>query len=96
MIGIFRKKVEDAVREFNEDNLPTSVLPDTPTGESEVLGHDANLALVIRELAPVQLDDLRKERDRLTKRLPGFPRPDRRGFFLPKMIKQHGSGDKTL
>ncbi len=69
MINIFRKKVEDAVREFNEDNLPTSVLPDTPTGESEVLGHDANLALVIRELAPVQLDDLRKERDRLTKRL---------------------------
>ena len=69
MIGIFRKKVEDAVREFNEDNLPTSVLPDTPNGESEVLGHDANLALVIRELAPVQLDDLRKERDRLTKRL---------------------------
>lgn len=69
MIGIFRKKVEDAVREFNEDNLPTEVLPDTPNGESEVLGHDANLPLVIKELAPVQLNDLHKERDRLTKRL---------------------------
>ena len=69
MIGIFRKKVEDAVREFNEDNLPTSVLPDTPNGESEVLGRDANLPLVIRELAPVQLTDLRKEREKLTRRL---------------------------
>lgn len=69
MIGIFRKKVEDAVREFNEDNMPTNVLPDVPNGESEVLGHDANLPLVIKELAPVQLTDLRKERDRLTKRL---------------------------
>jgi hypothetical protein len=69
MISIFRKKVEDAVREFNEDNLPTNVLPDVPNGESEVLGHDANLPLVIKELAPVQLSDLRKERDRLTKRL---------------------------
>jgi hypothetical protein len=69
MMGIFRKKVEDAVREFNEDNLPTSVLPDTPNGESEVLGRDANLPLVIRELAPVQLTDLRKEREKLTRRL---------------------------
>ena len=69
MIWFFRKKVEDAVREFNEDNLPTSVLPDTPNGESEVLGHDANLALVIRELAPVQLADVHKERAKLTKRL---------------------------
>jgi len=68
-MGIFRKKVEDAVREFNEDNLPTSVLPDTPNGESEVLGRDANLPLVIRELAPVQLTDLRKEREKLTRRL---------------------------
>lgn len=69
MISIFRKKVEDAVREFNEDNLPTGVLPDTPNGESEVLGHDANLPLVIRELAPVQLADVHKEREKLTKRL---------------------------
>lgn len=69
MISIFRRKVEDAVRDFNEDNLPTGVLPDVPNGESEVLGHDANLALVIRELAPVQLTDLRKEREKLTRRL---------------------------
>ena len=69
MIWFFRKKVEDAVREFNEDNLPTSVLPDVPNSESEVLGHDANLALVIRELAPVQLADVEKERAKLTKRL---------------------------
>jgi hypothetical protein len=69
MINIFRKKVEDAVREFNEDNMPTNVLPDVPNGESEVLGHDANLPLVIKELAPVQLTDLRKEREKLTKRL---------------------------
>lgn len=69
MIWFFQRKVEDAVREFNEDNLPTNVLPDVPNSESEVLGHDANLPLVIRELAPVQLNDLHKERDRLTKRL---------------------------
>jgi hypothetical protein len=69
MIWFFQRKVEDAVREFNEDNLPTGVLPDTPNSESEVLGHDANLPLVIRELAPVQLADLHKERDRLAKRL---------------------------
>jgi hypothetical protein len=69
MMGIFRKKVEDAVREFNEENIPASVIPDVPNGESEVLGHDANLSLVIRELAPVQLTDLRREREKLTKRL---------------------------
>ena len=69
MIAIFRRKVEDTLREFNEDNLPTEVIPDVPNGESEVLGHDANLPLVIKELAPVQLSDLRKEREKLTKRL---------------------------
>lgn len=69
MMWFFRKKVEDAVREFNEENIPASVIPDVPNGESEVLGHDANLPLVIRELAPVQLTDLRREREKLTKRL---------------------------
>ena len=69
MIAIFCRKVEDTLREFNEDNLPTEVIPDVPNGESEVLGHDANLPLVIKELAPVQLSDLRKEREKLTKRL---------------------------
>jgi hypothetical protein len=69
MIAIFRRKVEDTLREFNEDNLPTEVIPDVPNGESEVLGHDANLPLVIKELAPVQLKDLVKEREKLVKRL---------------------------
>jgi hypothetical protein len=69
MISIFRKKVEDTLREFNDSNIPASTLPDLPNSESEVLGRDANLPLVIKELAPVQLSDLRKERDRLTKRL---------------------------
>ena len=69
MMSIFRKKVEDAVREFNDSNMPSDVLPDVPNSESEVLGRDANLPLVIRELAPVQLTDLRKEREKLTRRL---------------------------
>jgi isopentenyl diphosphate isomerase/L-lactate dehydrogenase-like FMN-dependent dehydrogenase len=69
MMSIFRKKVEDAVREFNDSNMPSDVLPDVPNSESEVLGRDANLPLVIKELAPVQLSDLRKEREKLTRRL---------------------------
>ena len=72
MISIFNNpmdKVGNAIRDFNESNLPTEVLPDLPNGGSEVLGHDANLPLVIRELAPVQLADVHKEREKLTKRL---------------------------
>ena len=69
MMSIFRKKVEDTLREFNDSNMPSDVLPDVPNSESEVLGRDANLPLVIRELAPVQLTDLRKEREKLTRRL---------------------------
>jgi isopentenyl diphosphate isomerase/L-lactate dehydrogenase-like FMN-dependent dehydrogenase len=69
MMSIFRKKVEDTLREFNDSNMPSDVLPDVPNSESEVLGRDANLPLVIKELAPVQLSDLRKEREKLTRRL---------------------------
>ena len=69
MMSIFRKKVEDTLREFNDSNMPSDVLPDVPNNESEVLGRDANLPLVIKELAPVQLSDLRKEREKLTRRL---------------------------
>ena len=72
MINIFTRKadqVQTALREFNEGNIPTDSLPDSPTGEHAVLGKDANLPLIVKELAPIQLDALRKERDRLTTRL---------------------------
>ena len=72
MINILSRKMEtisEAVREFNENNLPTDNLPDTPTGENAVLGKDANLPLIVKELAPLQLEHIRKERDRLQKRL---------------------------
>jgi len=61
--------ISDAVREFNDSNLPTDVLPDSPTGEHAVLGKDANLPLIVKELAPIQLDNIRREREKLTKRL---------------------------
>jgi hypothetical protein len=61
--------ISDAVREFNESNLPHDTLPDTPTGEHAVLGKDANLPLIVKELAPIQLDNIRREREKLTKRL---------------------------
>jgi hypothetical protein len=62
-------KVQDAIREFNESNLPHDTLPDTPTGENAVLGKDANLPLIVKELAPMQLDNIRREREKLQKRL---------------------------
>ena len=62
-------KVQDAIREFNEGNLPTNVLPDVPTSENAVLGKDANLPLIVKELAPIQLDNIRREREKLQKRL---------------------------
>jgi len=61
--------ISDAVREFNDNNLPTDVLPDSPTGEHAVLGKDANLPLIVKELAPTQLDNIQREREKLTKRL---------------------------
>ena len=61
--------ISDAVREFNESNLPHDTLPDNPTGENAVLGKDANLPLIVKELAPIQLDNIRREREKLTKRL---------------------------
>jgi len=62
--------ISDAVREFNESNLPTDgALPDTETGEHAVLGKDANLPLIVKELAPVQLDNIQREREKLMKRL---------------------------
>ena len=72
MINIFTKtadQVGDALREFNDGNLPTDSLPDTPTGENAVLGKDANLPLIVKELAPLQLEHIRKERNRLQKRI---------------------------
>ena len=72
MINILTRKanqIGDAVREFNESNLPTDTLPDTATGEHAVLGKDANLPLIVKELAPIQLDNLQREREKLTKRL---------------------------
>ena len=72
MINILTRKANqlgDAVREFNENNLPTGTLPDTETGEHAVLGKDANLPLIVKELAPIQLDNIRREREKLTRRL---------------------------
>ena len=73
MINILTRKanqIGDAVREFNENNLPTdAALPDMATGEHAVLGKDANLPLIVKELAPVQLEALRKERAKIQARL---------------------------
>ncbi len=73
MISIFTNtadKVGNALRDFNESNLPTEgTLPDVATGEHAVLGKDANLPLIVKELAPIQLDNIRREREKLTKRL---------------------------
>ncbi len=73
MISIFTKtadRVGNALRDFNESNLPTEgALPDVATGEHAVLGKDANLPLIVKELAPVQLDGIQREREKLMKRL---------------------------
>lgn len=74
MINILTKKmnpVKDAIRDFNENNMPTAgdALPEMATGEHAVLGKDANLPLIVKELAPIQLDALHKEREKLEKRL---------------------------
>ena len=72
MISIFTStadKVGNAIRDFNEMNLPTESLPDMATGEHAVLGKDANLPLIVKELAPIQLDNIQREREKLTKRL---------------------------
>ena len=62
--------MQNAIREFNESNLPTEgAIPDVATGEHAVLGKDANLPLIVKELAPIQLENLQKEREKLTKRL---------------------------
>lgn len=63
--------VQDAIREFNETNIPTTdgIVPEMATGEHAVLGKDANLPLIVKELAPIQLDALQKEREKLEKRL---------------------------
>jgi hypothetical protein len=72
MINILSRKMEtisDAVREFNESNLPHDTLPDVQTEEHAVLGKDANLPLIVKELAPIQLANIRREREKLQKRL---------------------------
>ena len=73
MINFLHRKadqVQTAIREFNDSNLPhEGALPDNPTGEHAVLGKDANLPLIVKELAPIQLEHIRKEREKLTKRL---------------------------
>ena len=73
MISIFTNtadKVGNALRDFNESNLPTEgTLPDVATGEHAVLGKDANLPLIVKELAPMQLDGIQREREKLMKRL---------------------------
>jgi hypothetical protein len=73
MINILNNKlnkVQSALRDFNENNLPTEgALPDVETGEHAVLGKDANLPLIVKELAPIQLENIKREREKLQKRL---------------------------
>lgn len=72
MINILTRKaqsVSDVVREFNENNLPHDSLPDVATGEHSVLGPDANLPLIVKELAPLQLKNLAAEKEKLIKRI---------------------------
>ena len=69
MISILTNTVQSALRDFNENNLPTDSLPDIDTGEHTVLGKDANLPLIVKELAPVQLENIQREREKLQKRL---------------------------
>ena len=73
MINFLNRKadqVQSALREFNDGNLPhEGTLPDTPTGEHAVLGKDANLPLIVKELAPMQLEMLKREKQRLQDRL---------------------------
>ena len=69
MISILTNPIQSALREFNETNLPTGSLPDVDTGEHMVLGKDANLPLIVKELAPVQLENIQREREKLQKRL---------------------------
>jgi len=64
-----RNSYSDMVRDFNEGNIPHETLPSEPTAEHSVLGPDANLPLIVKELAPIQLDNIRKEREKLQKRL---------------------------
>jgi hypothetical protein len=72
VISIFTKtadRVGNALRDFNETNLPTDYIPAVETGEHAVLGKDANLPLIVKELAPVQLEGIQREREKLMKRL---------------------------
>lgn len=64
-----RNSYSDMVREFNEGNIPSETIPSEPTAEHSVLGPDANLPLIVKELAPIQLANIRKEREKLQKRL---------------------------
>ena len=90
MINIFTRKadqVQTALREFNEGNIPTDSLPDSPTGEHAVLGKDANLPLIVRELAPIQLEALQKEREKLTARLEDITKYERTLLSLMDVVK---------
>lgn len=72
MISFLTRKaptITEVLREFNESNLPHDSLPDVSTGEHSVLGPDANLPLIVKELAPLQLKNLAAEKERLTKRM---------------------------
>jgi len=64
-----RNSYSDMVREFNEGNIPSETIPSEPTAEHSVLGPDANLPLIVKDLAPIQLDNIRTERMKLQKRL---------------------------
>lgn len=73
MISFLTRKaptITEVLREFNESNLPHhGDLPDVSTGDHSVLGLDANLPLIVKELAPLQLKNLTAEKERLAKRM---------------------------
>lgn len=90
MINFFNRKVDEvqtAIREFNEVNLPTDSIPDVPTAEHAVLGKDANLPLIVKELAPIQLEALQKEREKLTARLEDITKYERTLLSLMDVVK---------
>lgn len=91
MISIFTStadKVGNALRDFNDSNLPTEgALPDMATGEHAVLGKDANLPLIVKELAPIQLDAIQKEREKLQKRLDEISRYEATLHALLEIVK---------
>lgn len=65
------EKIRRQLREFNEDNLPLTTLPelDTPIGHTPPLGLDVNVHYLLGQIIPKKRDRLLKEKEQLEKRL---------------------------